>query len=140
MMRCTKAIEFDAGHRLINYVGPCARLHGHRYKVAVTLEAEQLDSQGMITDFGLLKERVGTWIKTHWDHCLLLNRRDPIVADAIRWNGEQAVYLMDGNPTAEIMAREILLRASEAFADTPGLQVSRVVVWETPDCCAEATP
>jgi len=56
----TKEIEFDAAHSLGNgYIGKCANLHGHRYKLQITIglnEGQNLDEFGFVMDFGELKK------------------------------------------------------------------------------------
>lgn len=60
-MLLRKEFSFDAAHNLVEYHGKCERLHGHTYKIAVTLKGTP-DSEGMILDFcelsSLVKEKV----------------------------------------------------------------------------------
>ena len=58
-------------------VSRCAAFHGHRYVAEITCTAPSLDDRGRIVDFGVIKERVGTWIDQTWDHTALLMRTDP---------------------------------------------------------------
>lgn len=54
---------FDAAHKLFNYEGPCASMHGHTYKVEVWIKGEihQLDESGLLWDFGNLKKAIKEW-------------------------------------------------------------------------------
>ena len=56
MYRVTKEIWFCYGHRLLNYNGKCANLHGHNGKAVITIETAQLDSLGMVIDFTDIKK------------------------------------------------------------------------------------
>lgn len=55
MYELTVERRFSAAHHLRNYQGPCARLHGHNYRVEITVWGEGLDDRGMLVDFGALK-------------------------------------------------------------------------------------
>jgi 6-pyruvoyltetrahydropterin/6-carboxytetrahydropterin synthase len=133
MHRITRRIAFSYGHRLLNYEGKCARLHGHNALVFVTLGAERLNADGMILDFDLVKRSVGGWIEERLDHRMILHRDDPAVA-ALRAIGEDP-YVVDFNPTAENLSRHIFDRLSEA-----GLPIVEVVLDETPNCTAAYRP
>ena len=50
--------DFAAAHSLPDYDGPCKNLHGHTWKVEVTLEREQLDDKGMVVDFRVIKKQL----------------------------------------------------------------------------------
>lgn len=50
--------HYDAAHLLRDYVGKCARLHGHRYTVQVALQAPEVGKSGMVMDFGDLKRHL----------------------------------------------------------------------------------
>lgn len=133
----TRRIEFDAGHRVLGHQGKCKHLHGHRYVVDVTVSAADLDSLGMVVDFGKIKELLGGWIDQNWDHNLLLNSGDPLCwcvdfHEAV----ERKPYLFtDENPTAEVIARHLFGIAGELLRSLP-IRVVEVKVSETPNCWA----
>lgn len=120
-----KRIDFCYGHRLLDYSGKCRWLHGHNGLAEVALASERLDALGMVADFGEIKARLKGWIDEHLDHRMILARRDP-VAGVLAGLGEP-LYLLDANPTAENIAREIFLQARRL-----GLPVAEVRLWETP--------
>lgn len=124
MYRVTKEIWFCYGHRLLNYSGKCAHLHGHNGKAVITVEAEALDQLGMVVDFSLMKKVIGQWIDSTLDHTMLLHRDDPVVPDLVRLKEKH--FLMDVNPTAENIAKLIYDHAIEA-----GFPVAEVTLWET---------
>ncbi|MGH7542697.1 MAG: 6-pyruvoyl trahydropterin synthase family protein [Gemmatimonadota bacterium] len=123
--RVTVQIHFCYGHRLLDYDGACAHPHGHNGLVEIELESDELDSRGMVVDFGDVKRDVKRWIDERLDHKMLLRKDDPLAA-WLEAQGEPH-YLMDDNPTAENIAREIFRHAEEK-----GFQVSAVRLWETP--------
>lgn len=129
MYRLTRELFFCYGHRLLDYDGKCAHLHGHNARVVLVLEAPGLDAQGMVVDFGEIRDRVGRWIDDELDHRLILSRHDPLIP-ALRAHGEPVVEL-DCHPTAENLARIVCEHARER-----GLPVVQVDFWETPTCCA----
>jgi len=132
-MRVTKTLRFCAAHRLTNHKGRCKNLHGHNYRVDVTLEAKERDDNGMVCDFGRIKARIGEWIDDNWDHAVILNYRDPLLR-YVRQNGWRYYTFGVNDPTAEEMAAALLSR----FHFVDDASVVRVRVWETEDSYAEA--
>jgi 6-pyruvoyltetrahydropterin/6-carboxytetrahydropterin synthase len=129
MYRVTKELHFCYGHRLMQYQGKCRVPHGHNAKVAIDLEAEDLDPLGMVVDFSEVKRVIQRWIDDTLDHRMLLRRDDPL-GKWLQAMGEPC-FLMDHNPTAEAIARLIY-----EYAAGQGLPIVEVRVWETPDACA----
>ena len=130
MFSVTREISFCYGHRLLNYDGKCRHLHGHNGRAVITLAGEHLDRLGMVVDFQCgSKHVVGGWIGETLDHKMLLHRDDPVLAYLLS-QGEP-VYVMDGNPTAENIARLIY-----EFTLGKGFPVVEVKLWETETCYA----
>lgn len=69
-MLVSREFTFDAAHFLTNYRGKCERLHGHTYRLRVTVEGH-VRSDGLVIDFVLLKEIVKKRILDKLDHFLL---------------------------------------------------------------------
>jgi 6-pyruvoyltetrahydropterin/6-carboxytetrahydropterin synthase len=69
----TKAFTFDAAHNLVNYNGKCEALHGHTYRLEVTVCGSQLEN-GLLMDFGDLKQLVDDEILSKLDHTYLNDR------------------------------------------------------------------
>jgi 6-pyruvoyltetrahydropterin/6-carboxytetrahydropterin synthase len=125
MYRIKKSISFCYGHRLLGYQGKCSDLHGHNAVATIELLGEDLDEQGILYDFALIKADVGQWIDDEIDHKLLLKHDDPL----IKWldqAGESYVVTQE-NPTAEHIAKMIFDRVKAA-----GYPVDRVTLAETP--------
>ena len=129
MHRVTRSIEFSYGHRILGHQGICRHLHGHNGVVEVSVEAESVDSLGMVTDFGGLGSTVKGWVDANLDHRMVLSRQDP-AAGVLADLGEP-VYLMDDNPTAENMARHILEQLCALR-----VPAAEVRLWETPSSSA----
>ena len=108
---------FAAGHALRGYKGKCENVHGHNYRVRVTLEGERLNPIGLLYDFVDLKRLMKDIIE-YWDH-RFINDLPPF--DVL-------------NPTAENMAKwffeQVRQRLDAAPAEVP-VRVTEVVVWET---------
>ena len=132
MYRVTREIHFCYGHRLLQYDGKCKNLHGHNGKAVITLEADKLDSLGMVVDFGKLKETVGKWIDATLDHRMILHRDDPVLPFLLS-QGEP-IHVVDTNPTAENIAKLIYDHARRE-----GFPVTEVTLWETENCFATYT-
>ena len=129
MYRVIREINFSYGHRLINYEGKCAHLHGHNAKVQIELSSDKLTHQGMVMDFFEIKQKLGEWINQEIDHKLLLSEDDALV-EMLRKAGEPVITMKD-NPTAEAIAKMIFEQARHLR-----LPVSRVTLWETPNSAA----
>jgi 6-pyruvoyltetrahydropterin/6-carboxytetrahydropterin synthase len=132
----TKRYEWDMGHRLPQHEGKCRRLHGHRYVVEVDFTGPVIPagrSAGMVVDFDDVKTLLDTVIG-YWDHRTMLQQGDPIVdGHSASWHTLYGIFFVPFPPTAENIAREILLSLQ------PGApaQVTRVRVYETPSGWAE---
>jgi 6-pyruvoyltetrahydropterin/6-carboxytetrahydropterin synthase len=120
----TKTIEFSYGHRLLEHSGKCRYLHGHNGMLEVDIEADQLDSMGMVIDFSRVSEVVKGWVDANLDHRMLLCRDDPVVEMLTR--AGEPLFLMDENPTAENIAKLVW---QAAYAS--GLRVGEIRLWET---------
>lgn len=108
---------FAAGHALRGYKGKCENVHGHNYRVRVTLTGAQLDSTGLLYDFVEVKRRMDAIIE-RLDHRFI---NDIAPFDQL-------------NPSAENLARyfyqELDQALREAAAQVP-VRIGEVRVWET---------
>jgi 6-pyruvoyltetrahydropterin/6-carboxytetrahydropterin synthase len=130
MYSVTRLIHFCYGHRLMDYSGKCRHPHGHNGKIEIAIESPKLDELGMVMDFEDIKLKVQKWVDSELDHKMLLNKRDPLVK-ILRDMGEPVV-VMEGNPTAEQIARFIF-----DYAKGQKLPVVSVRIWETVNSFAE---
>jgi 6-pyruvoyltetrahydropterin/6-carboxytetrahydropterin synthase len=116
--------SFAAAHSLRNYHGKCEDLHGHNYKVRVTLAGKELDASGLLYDFVHLKQVIQGVIRS-LDH-KYLNELKPF--DAL-------------NPSAENIARYIYDEtAKQLLKSANGTGVASVTVWETDTAAATYRP
>jgi 6-pyruvoyltetrahydropterin/6-carboxytetrahydropterin synthase len=138
VIEATRRIGIDAGHRVTRHESKCRHVHGHRYEVEVTVVAPELDNAGRVVDFGRLKEVVGGWLLEKLDHGYIAAPWDG-VADHLEAQGLK-VYRMPltQEPTAENIAAHVLEVAQYLLGEP--FTVTRVRVYETPNCWADATP
>lgn len=122
---------FDSAHRLSKHLGLCAFVHGHTYRVKVTLSQGFLGTDDMVVDFSPIKQLLRTLL-SEWDHALLLNEEDPLV-ELLRDREEVRLVVMQGDPTAEKIAETILIELRKALEpENPQMEIRRIEVWETP--------
>ena len=114
--------HFAAAHNLINYQGDCENLHGHNWRVEVTVSARKLDKAGLGIDFKVLKKRTNA----------LLDELDH------KYLNDLAPFL-DSSPSSENISRYLFERLSEQLNDD-NVTVTRVNVWESENACASYTP
>jgi 6-pyruvoyltetrahydropterin/6-carboxytetrahydropterin synthase len=105
---------FSSAHFLREYKGKCEELHGHNWKVEVTVEAKETGKAGMVLDFQDLKMKVNAVLDL-MDHKCLNNLS----------------YFKKANPTSENIARYIYDSLKDGI---PGLKL--VTVWESHNSCA----
>lgn len=121
MITVTKNFRFEACHFLPSYVGACHNLHGHSYKLSVTVTGDiqkEGEKRGMIVDFKDLKKIVKEQVIDALDHSMLNETYE--------------------NPTAEIMVEDI---GRTIYSHLPkNVSLVSVKLWETEDSYAEYTP
>lgn len=118
MYRLTIHTHFAAAHNLMHYQGECENLHGHNWKVEVTVAARQLDKAGLGIDFKILKGKTRALLE-QLDH---------------KYLNELAPF-RDLSPSSENIARYLFERLGEEL-DNDNLTVERVNVWESDYACA----
>ncbi|MBL0725931.1 MAG: 6-carboxytetrahydropterin synthase [Alphaproteobacteria bacterium] len=136
-MLCSRVIEFDSGHRLVNHEGKCAKLHGHRYKAEFYFISKNLDNIGRVIDFGTIYSCLGGWINKCLDHNTILNKKDKALGDSIELLLGQKVYYMESNPTAENIAYHLLHDICDLVIEDKNVVCVKIKLWETPNCFVE---
>ncbi|NMH89083.1 6-pyruvoyl trahydropterin synthase family protein [Flavivirga algicola] len=108
-IRITKQFSFETGHALYGYDGKCKNVHGHSYKLSVTVIGKPITDNtnvkfGMVIDFGDLKKIVKEEIVNVFDHATVFNKNTPHVelAKELEDRGHN-VLLVDYQPTSEMM-------------------------------------
>jgi 6-pyruvoyltetrahydropterin/6-carboxytetrahydropterin synthase len=109
MIRITKQFNFETGHALYGYDGKCKNVHGHSYKLSVTVIGIPISDTnnvkyGMVIDFKDLKDIVESEIVDVFDHATVFNKNTPHVelAHELETRGHD-VILVDYQPTSEMM-------------------------------------
>jgi len=108
-IRITKQFSFETGHALYGYDGKCRNIHGHSYKLSVTVNGTPINDTenvkyGMVIDFSDLKKIVKEEIVNVFDHATVFNKNTPHVelAKELIDRGHH-VLLVDYQPTSEMM-------------------------------------
>lgn len=125
-IRITKLFSFETGHALYGYDGKCRNVHGHSYKLSVTVIGAPIADPnhvkfGMVIDFGDLKKIVKEEIVDQFDHATVFNKNTPHIELAKELEKRNHhVILVDYQPTSEEMvahfAEKIALRLPENIA------------------------
>src|SRR6056300_1785180 len=132
---CVKTLEFDTAHRVMNHESKCANLHGHRYKAEIHATSTNLDSIGRVIDFSVIKSEVGDWIDNFWDHTSIIYEKDHSTISALyKVPRNKEFFISKFNPTAENMAKYLLLEVCPKLLAKYGIVVNKVVIHETPTC------
>ncbi|MCI6738432.1 MAG: 6-carboxytetrahydropterin synthase [Intestinibacter sp.] len=133
MFKVKSQIEFDMAHYLSGYNGKCSNLHGHRYKLIVSIKSETLHQEGqlkgMVDDFGNIKSKLKE-IEDLFDHKLVIenNEEGLLLAKKLKeLPNSFDVLLVPYRPTAEEMSRDIFHKLKAM-----GLDVCEVELFETP--------
>ena len=113
MIRITKIFTFETVHVLYNYDGKCKNMHGHSYKLFVTVKGTPINDinnvkNGMVVDFGDIKKIVKEEIVDVWDHAVLLNALTPHkeLGEDLAQKGHKVIEC-NYQPTCENMLYEI---------------------------------
>ena len=138
VVRITKEFKFEMAHALYGYDGLCANIHGHSYKLWVTVKGEVKNENGhtkdgMLMDFTDLKSIVKPEIVDKYDHSLVLNANSPHAdLDLSAFN---KVYYLDYQPTSENLVLDFANFIKEQLPD--GVDLLKVVLSETVSSFAE---
>ena len=137
-IRLTKEFRFEAAHALEGYDGKCRHIHGHSHRLLVTITGTPNNrygdpKEGMIIDFGALKELVNKIIIEPYDHTLLL--RDTALLAADLQKQYQNVQLLPFQPTCELLCIHFASLLSAAIPEPAKLFSIRL--YETPSSFAE---
>lgn len=143
MIKLTREFSFETAHALEGYDGLCREIHGHSYKLFVTVCGKVNDNAndpkyGMVMDFGLLKSIVGKLIVDRFDHSLLL-RKTPGNEEMVLKIGDtwSRIELTPYQPTCENMVLFIVDTIQKALPK--GVELVGVKLFETEKSSAEWT-
>ena len=126
-IRITKQFSFETGHALYGYDGKCKNVHGHSYKLSVTVIGTPILDRnnvkfGMVIDFTDLKKIVKEEIVDQFDHATVFNETTPHIelAKELKSRG-QHVILVDYQPTSENMVVDFSKRIISRLPENIGL-------------------
>lgn len=141
LIRVTKEFYFETAHALYGYDGKCKNIHGHSYKLAVTIIGKpnlEIDhpKNGMVLDFGDLKRIVKTEVVDLFDHVTIFNQNTPHLelAESLEKKG-QRVILVPYQPTSEMMVIDISEKIKRKLPENVTLHSLRL--YETNSSYAE---
>lgn len=134
MITVTKTIKFDAAHILTNHDGLCKNLHGHTYRVDISVTQCKNDNRDMVIDFKDLKRIATEAICDRFDHAFIYNTEstgEREIAAVVSKHGMRTVAI-PFRSTAENLARLFYEELKPKITE-----LSAIKVWETADSCAE---
>ncbi|WP_312764788.1 6-carboxytetrahydropterin synthase [Epilithonimonas sp.] len=141
MIRITKIFTFETAHVLYNYDGKCKNMHGHSYKLFVTVKGNPINDlddhkNGMVVDFGDIKKIVNQEIIDVWDHAVLVNGDSPhkTLGEGLQNQGHKVIFCKY-QPTCENMLYDI---ATKIKSKLPGnVQLAYLKLHETENSYGE---
>ena len=140
-IRITKQFSFETGHALYGYDGKCRNVHGHSYKLSVTVIGRPIQDKnhvkyGMVIDFGDLKKIVKEEIVDKFDHATVFNKNTPHVelAQELEKRGHN-VILVEYQPTSEQMVIDFSERIKPRLPEN--IQLHSLRLQETESSFAE---
>lgn len=141
LLKLTKRFTFEMAHALPSYQGKCHNIHGHSYKLYVTVEGTPLlqegaSSNGMVIDFGTIKQIVEQHIVDPFDHALVLPRTSDnhMPTDALGGFAAKLIWV-DFQPTTENLLLYFAHLLDGAFP--VGARLHSLKLYETESSCAE---
>ena len=140
-IRITKQFSFETGHALYGYDGKCKNVHGHSYRLDVTVIGSPITDAsnvkyGMVIDFSDLKKIVKEEIVDVFDHATVFNKNTPHVelARELKSRGHN-VLLVDYQPTSEMMVQDFATKINPRLPD--GVRLHSLRLQETESSYAE---
>jgi len=140
-IRITKQFSFETGHALYGYDGKCKNVHGHSYKLSVTVIGTPITDRnnvkfGMVIDFSDLKKIVEEEIVDQFDHATVFNQTTPHVSLAKELSDRgHHVILVDYQPTSENMVIDFAEKIKNRLPES--IQLHSLKLQETDSSFAE---
>ena len=129
----TRYHDFSTGHRVFGHESKCAHLHGHNYRIHLTVEAEQLDTVGRVMDFSAIKEHLCYWLEEEWDHKFLVWEQDPF-SNTLKDLDPEGTVVVQFNPTAENMGQYLIDVVGPKQLEGTSVRLVNVNIEETRKC------
>jgi 6-pyruvoyltetrahydropterin/6-carboxytetrahydropterin synthase len=139
-IRVTKQFGFEMSHALLNYDGLCRNIHGHSYKLQVTIAGEPMQDagspkDGMVIDFSILKKLIQEQIISKLDHSLMINEKAPIDKLSAMGQMYERLQVVPFQPTSENMVLYIAGQVKLLLPDH--LELFSIRLYETGNSFAE---
>ena len=140
-IRITKQFNFETGHALYGYDGKCKNVHGHSYKLSVTVIGKPISDSsqvkyGMVIDFSDLKKIVKEEIVDLFDHATVFNQNTPHLELAKELKArDHHVILVDYQPTSEMMVIDFAAKIKKRLPNN--IQLFSLRLQETTSSYAE---
>ncbi|WP_179344540.1 6-pyruvoyl trahydropterin synthase family protein [Winogradskyella ursingii] len=140
-IRITKQFSFETGHALYGYDGKCKNVHGHSYRLDVTVIGRPIEDNtnvkfGMVIDFSDLKKIIKEEIVDVFDHATVFNKNTPHVELAKELeNRGHNVLLVDYQPTSEMMVVDFAQKIKQRLPKN--IQLHSLKLQETATSFAE---
>jgi len=137
-VRITKEFKFEMAHALFGHDGPCKNIHGHSYRLFVTLKGKPMKEagnpkNGMVADFSDIKKLVNAEIVHEFDHALVLHKNTPgQLFNALK---EQKLVLVAFQPTCENLVIHFAKKLKKAVPS--GITLHHLLLEETSTSYAE---
>jgi len=138
MVRITKAFKFEMAHALHGYDGLCKNIHGHSYRLWVTIRGEIKNEkghkkEGMVLDFDFIKKIIKEAIIEKYDHSLVLNANSPHAE--IDLSAFEKVFYLPFQPTSENLVNDFAKLIKSNLPEN--VELLKVVLSETATSFAE---
>jgi 6-pyruvoyltetrahydropterin/6-carboxytetrahydropterin synthase len=134
----TRYHDFSTGHRVYGHESKCAHLHGHNYRIYLTVEADQLDTVGRVMDFSVIKDKFVVWLEINWDHKFLIWEKDPF-APTLKELDPEGTVVVGFNPTAENMGQYLINTIGPQQLAGTNVKLVKVNIEETRKCSVEVS-
>ncbi len=137
-IRLTKEFSFEMAHALRHYDGPCRNIHGHSYKLYVTIIGEPINDinspkHGMLMDFGQLKKLVNEEIINLYDHAVVVAENDERLEEMKRLF--ENIIASPYQPTCENLVADYAMKINKRLPE--GITVHSIKLYETATSYAE---
>ena len=139
-IRVTKEFRFEMAHALWNYDGACKNLHGHSYRLFVTVIGKPINDEdspkkGMVLDFGDLKKIVNSAIIDKFDHAVVFSSKAPTKKLFFTEQMFEKFEIFPFQPTCELLVADFADRLKPLLP--PEIKLYSLRLYETPSSYAE---
>ena len=139
-IRVTKEFGFEMAHALWNYDGLCKNIHGHSYKLFVTIIGEPINDKsspknGMVIDFGDLKRIVNKEIVDKFDHTVVFSKQAPTKDFTTVQQMFERIEIFDFQPTCELLVADFAERIKPQLPEN--IKLFSIKLYETATSYAE---